>query len=141
MKEENNYSIQGRKNRNRGRVFESKVRADLESKDWIVAKWANQVDLENNKLVPAKHKFNFFTKVMAMGTGFPDFIAFKKIGIDNVIIGVESKVGKYLDKIEKVKAQWLLDNKIFSEIRIAYKDSSSIKYRNFLDTKNIPKGL
>jgi hypothetical protein len=127
---------QGRKNKNAGRNFELKVRKDLEAKGWIVAKWTNNVDLETNKLIPAKHKFNFFTKVMAMGTGFPDFIGYwvdknaqMLLGSENarikgcpaMIIGIEAKSNGYLDKTERAKVNWLLENKIFSLILIAKK--------------------
>ena len=36
----------GKKSRDAGMRFERKVRADLESKGWIVDKWTNNVDLE-----------------------------------------------------------------------------------------------
>ena len=35
---------QGKKNKASGSRFELKVRKDLESKGWIVAKWMNNVD-------------------------------------------------------------------------------------------------
>jgi len=102
------------------------------------------------KLIPAKHKFRGIGIPMAIGTGFPDFIAFvnysnveeneltypmvlrAKATVDekevisfsekNVeIIGVEVKSNGYLDKKEKEKCKWLLDNNIFSKILIAKK--------------------
>jgi len=95
------------------------------------------------KLIPTKPKWNNFTKSLMMNSGgFPDFIAFKrivpkegqrKIKIIDInkrifdinktyfIYGVESKMEKYLSKEEKEKCQWLLDNKIFGKILIAYK--------------------
>ena len=115
---------QGKRNKINGANWELKVRADLEAKGYIICKWHNQVDLELNKLVPAKHKFNFFTKVMSLGSGFPDFIIYK---LDSFysdsykIIGVECKCGKYLDKLEKEKCSWIIENKIFSKILIAKK--------------------
>lgn len=100
------------------------------------------------KLVKAKPKFSFNPAMKRMvlvgnGSGFPDFIAFKvfsekelcfdnnlvtnfsnKIetynGIRNVI-GIESKITGELDREEKEKCRWLLDNKIFSKILIAEK--------------------
>ena len=117
---------QGKQNRARGKRFETLVRKDLEKRGFIVSKWANQV--VDGKLVPAKHKFNFFTKVMSMGNGFPDFIAFKRINCNECVepcaykvIGVESKVGKYLDKAEKDKVRWLLENMICDEVWVAFK--------------------
>lgn len=41
-----NKSLEGKKNRNAGLRFERKVRADLESKGWIVDKWTNNVYFE-----------------------------------------------------------------------------------------------
>lgn len=84
---------------------------------------------------------------LARGTGFPDFIAFTEFevyGKSNYgtnrelkqfrdlpeyegifrfkeVIGVESKMDGKLDKEEKEKARWLLDNHIFSKILIAEK--------------------
>jgi len=67
---------QGRLNRNRGRIFETKVRNNLEEMGWTVDKWTNTVDYEKNKIVPAKRKYNPFRKVLVIGTGFPDFILY-----------------------------------------------------------------
>ena len=68
----------GSKARATGSSFELKVRKDLQKKGWIVDKWSNNIDLENGALHPAKRKYNPFSKVMAIGTGFPDFICFQK---------------------------------------------------------------
>lgn len=149
----------GKKSRKSGAAFELQVRKDLESKGWIVAKWSNNVDLitdiqevkdyikdklksdTTGILVPARHKFRGIGIPMAMGTGFPDFIAFQKIDISELkdvalvgnesrkeypiivyeIIGVEAKSNGYLDKTEKLKCNWLLSNNIFSKILIAKK--------------------
>ncbi|MCH7568478.1 MAG: hypothetical protein IIA87_03570 [Nanoarchaeota archaeon] len=185
---------QGKKNKAAGSRFELKVRKDLESKGWIVSKWMNNVELgidikesetiredsksvkfkitlfpSKGKLIPAKHKFRGPGIPMAIGTGFPDFIAFRsktyeepqedfinmeepKVPISRMVflekkgrevgslpppktprppieipyqekevIGVEVKSNGYLDKIEKEKCRWLLDNNIFSKILIASK--------------------
>lgn len=76
-----NYSKQGKLNRAAGQRFEAKVRASLEKMGWIVDKWTNTVDYnregKTGKVVPAKRKYNPFKKIMVLGTGFPDFIAFK----------------------------------------------------------------
>ncbi len=154
-------SKQGKKNKAAGKAFELKVRKDLEAKGWIIAKWSNNVEFEEDydlggsnsigKLIPAKHKFNFFTKVMAMGTGFPDFIGFwvdkkssmvlgmgenKLLGNPAFIIGVEAKSNGHLDKKEKSKCNWLLVNKIFSKIIIAKKGlkRGQIDYEEFAGT-------
>src|SRR3989344_3704839 len=111
---------QGKKNRSQGARFELKVRKDLEANNWITDKWTKNVDLEKRELVPAKRKFNPFNRVMTIGTGFPDFIAFKPI-IDHMVddyyaykvIGVEAKSNCVLDKKEKEKCTFLLENNIF----------------------------
>lgn len=87
------------------------------------------------KLIPAKRKYAGPGRPMAIGTGFPDFIAFKigftknihqldgELRVDNFyeVIGVESKTNGKLDKIEKEKCRWYLDNNVFSKILISEK--------------------
>ena len=68
----------GKKSRAAGARFELIVRKNLEEMGWIVDKWTNTVDYEKLKLIPSKRKYNPFKKVMVIGTGFPDFVAFKK---------------------------------------------------------------
>jgi len=163
--------VGGKRSRAQGKAFELRVRKDLESKGWVVDRWTNNVKIEDEnskdvsgmfggpfgKLVPAKAKWNNFTKSMMMGGGgFPDFIIYDSdelyhdekfmafnlsdnrlskssfefaIG-DNqdppsnrifYVIGVECKMTGKLDKNEKQKCKWLLDNFIFSKILIASK--------------------
>lgn len=137
-----NFSEQGRKNRMKGRVFEAKVRMDLEKMGWIVSKWGNTVDYEREgnigKLVPAKRKYNPFLKAMVIGTGFPDFICFKKAGENYDIIGVEVKASGYLDRIEKGMCHWLLENGIFSRILVSRrgKKRGEILYVDFKEKYN-----
>ena len=140
----------GKLSRAAGNRFELKVRADLESKKWIVDKWTNNVefiyDIEkefpknicSGKLVKAKAKWTGPGRPMMMGAGFPDFIAFRisdSIGPHNYceVIGVESKMDGKLDKEEKEKCKWLLDNNIFSKILIAKKGEKrgEINYVDF----------
>ncbi len=145
--------IQGKKNRASGATFERKVRKDLESKDWVVSKWMNNVSIDNNTLIPAKHKFRGPGIPMSIGTGFPDFIAFRtectlkcrKKDLEchepckeqnwerYEIIGVEVKSNGYLTKEEKEKCKWLLDNNIFSKILIASKSKirGEIIYKSY----------
>lgn len=99
------------------------------------------------KLVQAKPKFLFINGSMKMvgnSSGFPDFIAMRVaydlIGVNGInpktnekyytqenrlkirkVIGVESKMTGELDREEKEKCRWLLDNGIFDEIMIAEK--------------------
>lgn len=124
----------GRQNRAAGRRFELKVRNDLENTGWIVDKWTNNVDLETKKLVKAKRKFNPYLKILGIGTGFPDFIAFKKHGKNYSVIGAEVKANGWLDKQEKEKCDFLLNKKIFSRILIAKKGKKrgQIEYVDFI---------
>ena len=150
---------QGKRNRANGAAFELRTRKDLEAKNWIVDKWSNNVELCDNegicnegyacdacpisgKLIPAKRKYNAFSKVMAIGTGFPDFACSSWLATNQnssmyEFIGVECKSNGKLDKIEKEKCRWLLDNHIFSKILIAEKTKPSNKivivYHDFED--------
>ena len=110
----------GKTSRAKGARFELKVRKDLEEKGRIVDKWTNNVDLEMGKIMIAKRKYNPFSKVMTIGTGFPDFISIKYIHEETYsVIGVEVKVNGILSKEEKQKCAWYLENNIFSHIWIA----------------------
>jgi hypothetical protein len=109
----------GKQSRAQGAKFELKVRVNLEKDGWTVDKWTNNVDLEEEKIVKAKRKYNPFKKILVIGTGFPDFIAFKKLNEAYEIIGVESKINGILSKVEKEKCSWYLKNNIFSKILIA----------------------
>ncbi len=128
----------GKKSRQSGLTFEARVRTNLEEKGWIVCKWVNNIDLIDKKIIPAKRKFNPFSKVMTLGTGFPDFICFQKL--DNRaynVIGVEVKVNGSLDREEKEKCAFLIENEVFNEIWIAKKKKSGraveVEYVNFKD--------
>lgn len=143
IKGKTNFVKQGRLNRAAGARFELKVRVELEEQGWILSKWMNNVDLEKNKLVPAKRKYNPFLRALSVGTGFPDFVAFKRLNETNFeVIGVEVKTRGLLDKEEKEKCKWLLDNKIFSKILIAkmVKEGIRVKieYINFAEKYNKP---
>ncbi len=137
------FKAQGKRNRQKGLAFETKVREDLMKMGWTVDKYTNTIDQDKEGniggIVPAKRKYNPFRKVMVIGTGFPDFICFKKLkgekGFD--IVGVEVKMNGYLDQIEKGMCLWLLENKIFSKILIAKKKKNQrkieIEYNDFLE--------
>ncbi len=170
MEKKKTKSQIGKAGRAAGARFELKVRKDLESKGWIVSKWMNNVEFNIEfqgdavqtipdevvvgKMIPAKHKFRGPGIPMAIGTGFPDFIAFKwekeilnKIKNDCIVgtydaflcnnIGVECKSNGYLDKVEKEKCNWLLQNNIFSKILVASKGTKrgQIVYKNFGEEK------
>jgi hypothetical protein len=126
----------GKTSRARGARFELQVRKDLESKGRIVDKWSNNVDLEEKKLIIAKRKYNPFSRVMTIGTGFPDFISIKHINNEMYsVIGVEVKINGILSKEEKEKCAWYLKNKIFSQIWIAKSGEKrgKIEYDDFLE--------
>jgi len=53
---------QGKQSRAVGLRFESKVREYWEGQGWSMDKWSNNVDLEKNKVAPAKRKYNPFKK-------------------------------------------------------------------------------
>jgi hypothetical protein len=121
-----------------GARFELRVRKDLTEKGRTVDKWSNNVDLDSGCIVPAKRKFNPFSKVMTIGTGFPDFISIGRVR-DNLysVIGIEVKMNGILSKIEKEKCAWYLRNKVFGEIWIARMERDGrkiiVKYDNFVD--------
>jgi len=116
----------GAKSRAGGGAFELRVRKDLIEKGWNVDKWTNNLDLEKNEIIAAKRKMRFINKnmrFMALGTGFPDFVAFQLMDDETNyrVIGVECKMNGKLSKIEKEKCRWYLKKKTFSEILIARK--------------------
>jgi len=136
MKRVNKNSIRGKKSRAAGARFELKVRNELERQGWIMDKWTNNVDLEESKLVKAKRKYNPYKRVLGIGTGFPDFVAFrlaKSKGKNYEVIGVEVRGGGWLDKGEKEKCKFLLNKKIFSKILIAKKGKKrgEVEYIDF----------
>jgi hypothetical protein len=129
----------GKKSKAGGGQFELSVRKDLEAKGWIVDKWTNNFDLEEGRIIPAKRKYNPFSKVMVIGTGFPDFIAFQLMeGGRYNVIGVEVKMNGTLNRVEKDKCLQYLKNKIFSEIWVASKKKDGRRIRvEYIDVREI----
>lgn len=111
---------QGRKNRVSGAKFELKVRDFMVDEGWFVSKSEINVDLEKGKIVPAKGG-----RFRIKSTGFPDFICWKQVDGLYAVIGVECKGGnksnKYLDKEEKEKCKFMLDEELFDKIYLATK--------------------
>lgn len=142
MSKEVSKSKQGKLNRAAGTRFEAKVRNDLDSKGWVLSKWMNNVDLEKQKIVPAKRKYNPFLRALSIGTGFPDFVGIKRSGKFYDVVGIEVKRNGWLDREEKEKCVWYLKNKIFSKILIAKakKDGRNlcVEYADF-EKKHIGK--
>jgi len=119
-------SAMGRKSRAAGARFELAVRKYLEANGWITDKWTKNVDLYKMEIVPTRRKFVPGRGFMGIGTGFPDFIAFKPVVGEKKdefqvykVIGVESKMNGILDKIEKEKCFFLLERGVFKNILIA----------------------
>lgn len=143
---------QGKKNAVHGAEFEKRVRKDLEEKGWIVDRWTNNVsdypdsninlpteERVDRKIIQAQPHMVFNPMIKRMvplkrNTGFPDFMAYRKMacslcyarmGRDSgkyyKVIGVECKMTGKLDRAEKDKCNWYLDNKIFNAIFIAEK--------------------
>lgn len=126
----------GKLSRAQGGRFEAKVRKDFEERGWVLDKWTNNVDFENDKIIAAKRKFNPFMKALTLGTGFPDFVALKRNEDGKYeVIGIEVKMKGLLDKKEKEKCKWYLDNGIFSKILVAKKGvkRGSIEHVDFLE--------
>ncbi len=111
------FKKQGARNRAKGARFERKVREVLENQRWVVAKWQNNIDLVEDKMIAAK-----MGRFGTNQSGFPDFIAMRDMGPGlHHVIGVESKTNGYLDKDEKLKCRWLLNRNVFSKILIVSK--------------------
>ena len=144
---------QGKKNKASGADFERRVRKDLEEKGWIVAKWPNNLEYpkeninkpsderEDFKCIPSKTKW-IFTKQgprpAGMGSGFPDFIAYKTDTIYHglyEVIFVEAKIAGYLDRTEKEMAKWYLKNHYCNKFLTAYKtkvkNRIKVNYKEF----------
>ncbi len=154
----------GKKSRKEGKDFEARVRSDLTEKGWTVCRFDNDVKenkLFQAKTNWRRTPFGMFP--MNLSPGFPDFIISKhclleedsikpiveikrnsKLGLLNEVkeldlvfcnIAVECKINGTLDKLEKQKCQWLLDNNIFSKILIAskhkIKNRIHIKYKEW----------
>lgn len=133
----------GKASRKAGKLFESRVRKDMEDKGWIVDRWSNDIDFDNDKLVHARFKYAYNPKLkmripISLNSGFPDFICFKFYkGYDGIktyqVIGVESKIRGGLDKEEKRKCAWLLKNYTLGKILVASKHKEGrrvvVKYK------------
>ena len=127
------HKAKGKKSRLAGKAFEVAVGKHLTDAGWIVTKWNNQIDLEEDCIKPAK---NYYIpgRGNAMGSGFPDFIAFKKPDIFEkyILYFIECKINNKLDKKEKMKLDWLI--KKGHKCLVAYQDEEKeIRLREFLE--------
>ena len=130
-----------------GAKFEKKVREHYEAQGWVVSKWRNNI--ENGEIIPAR---NYYIpgRGNVMGSGFPDFVMFRKIGHwDDRIIKyemrlVEAKLNGLLTKEEKLKLKVLKE--LGHTTYIAYKDESQpngIRLREYVyseGNEKIPRG-
>lgn len=93
------------------------------------------------RLTKVKLKFNPFTHSMMMiSGGFPDFIAYIRVPDSQYyqVVGVECKLGKYLDAEEKEKCRWLLGHGVFSRILVATKIKEGKKsIPDYIDVEDI----
>ena len=124
-------AVQGKRNRRAGLDFEREVRMQLEEEGWIVNKHSNNIDLINNRFVPAKsNRFG-----MRQG-GFPDFMIIRSAswlkGRPHFLVKfVECKKGKYLNGEEKDKMQWLTSRGF--ECFVAYDNERKVEFRKFVE--------
>ena len=85
--------------------------------------------LKNDKRMPGDNSKKIGKCVQAKSnrffmrsTGFPDFIRYSSCGKNKFVVDfVECKTNGYLDKTEKEKAKWYLDNNYCSKFLIASK--------------------
>jgi len=128
------HKEQGKKNRAAGRRFETEVREELEKDGWVLTKWANQIEFNEEtgegRIIGAKPKWNPFKKtIIYSGVGFPDYLAFRKTSEATKVILVECKKNGYLDQEEKKKCAWLVRKAIVDQVIIAKKGKDKIEYR------------
>lgn len=131
----------GKRSRRAGKAFEVKVRKELESNGWIVARWTKKV--EEGQLVDSKPKFNPYTRMaQSVSTGFPDFVVFipNRTNVDYKfqVKLVECKLRGKLDKEEKEQAR--VYNFLGFEVIIAseYIDENGRKKIRFVSTMADP---
>ena len=114
---EHDYKKQGKVNRRKGGDWERKVKKELKEDGWIVNKSSNQIDVEINDVgeiiggsfINIKMFFSPFNKAMMTGSGFPDFVCFKKSDGGELfeLMFVECKLNGKLSREEKLKMEWL----------------------------------
>lgn len=125
------FKAQGKANRAKGARFELKIRKFFEDMGWIVCKWQNNIDLEEQKIIQAKA--NPFNKFNRSGNGFPDFLVFQPTtqrGYRKYILKfVECKSNGTLSKLEKQKMEFLRSDG--HECWVAYDEEGKIGFRKF----------
>ena len=110
------WNTQGKANRKKGGQFEREVREELVKDGWVVDKFSGQIEvfIQDEEIcgggfIKAKGGYNPYRKMVCAGTGFPDFICFKKspTSENHEIKFVECKTNGRLSKQEKLKMEWL----------------------------------
>lgn len=130
MMNEENRRI-GKQNRAMGAKFERKVKKELEDDNWIVEKWGNNVDLEFGGIIRAKPKW-FKGKPIGLGSGFPDFLALKKLASGNWdVMFVECKSNGKMLKDEKDKMR-ILEDKGFNCF-VAHNEYGQTSFRKSME--------
>ena len=128
------YVKQGKRNRINGADFERRVRRELEKQGWIVSKWQNNLDYPKENInLPSEKRKDFecipakASRFRLSSTGFPDFICYQRS--PRVLIFVEVKTNGKLDKQEREKAKWYLDNDYCDRFFVAskYKEKNRIQ--------------
>lgn len=126
----------------KGLRFETKVREDLIKRGFFVSKYHNNVNLSKKQCIPAKPG-----KFRKMQTGFPDFIAYRKLMAHSYdVIYVEAKKRGYLDFVEKKKAEFFLNNNFCSSFHIAYEGTNpddrrkkEVRYKEYIPKNKKPR--
>lgn len=105
----------GKANRASGARFELKVRKDLEKKSWIVARWTNNVKLEECKVLNGSKIINLLpdachelvaaksTRFRSNTHGFPDFIIYAILPVKTNVYWENTKEISGFNKREKLK--------------------------------------
>lgn len=135
----------GKRARRLGAAFEVKARKFFEAEGWIVDKWSNNIDLQTDEICKAKARF-INGRPLGMGSGFPDFVMFRKINVSTHkgwirnskgeirnfydLRFVECKTNNILSKEEKLKMNAMLDKGF--DCYIAGLVGKEVKIRRFL---------
>lgn len=124
------HKAQGKANKAKGARFELKVRQKLEDDGWNVTKFRCNVYLPTSSIVQAKNKF-IPGRGMMLGSGFPDFLAFRIIRGTEQIMFVECKFNGKLTAEEKRKLDCLV--KMGFTCFVAQDENKRVYFREFVE--------
>ncbi len=132
----------GIRSRAQGAEFEKRVRKNLEENGWVVDKWTNQVEWDEDninrpseertgKLVPAKPHMVFNPQIKRMiplqrSSGFPDFIAMTMRG-SNASMSIAPDENIYLSGIDAVIG---VESKMNGKLDLAEKEKADWLLKN-----------